>query len=99
MLDVSVKLVDPKASRKQKRSLAEQHMVGEKVARKELAEFTRYLIKKHGLSKIELAAAFISVAYSLLRAVYPASQANPLFRKLASESQKLFDFKKGGNVQ
>ena len=97
MPDVSVKIVDP--HKNPKRSLAEQHMVGEKIARNELRKFINHLIKKHGLSKIELAAALISIAYGLLRAGRPARQANAMFRKLANETQKLFDFKKGNNVQ
>tara|TARA_B100001989_G_scaffold247983_1_gene220939 strand:+ start:3503 stop:3796 length:294 start_codon:yes stop_codon:yes gene_type:complete len=97
MSNVSVKLVNPKSKRE--RSLAEQHMVGEKVARTELAGFMNYLIKKHNLSKVELAGALISIAYGLLRSGRPAIQANSMFRKLASETQKLFDFKKDDNVQ
>lgn len=96
MSRASVRIVEPS---KPAKTIEDQHMSGEKLARTEIAPLISHLTKKHRVSKVELASALISIAYSLLRKDNPPAIANSMFRRLASKSQKLVDFKRHNNIQ
>ena len=95
MQKTSVKIVPP---REKPKNFEELHMSSEKIARKKIAPFLSGLVKYYKLSKTELAGSLISLAYSLLRSEHDPRQANLLFKKMASKSQNLIDYKKNNKV-
>ena len=98
MTKISVRIVE-KRNPNSTKNIENQHMSGEKLARTKIAPFISHLTKKYRISKVELASALISTAYSLLRKDNPPTVANSMFRRLASKSQKLVDFKRHNNIQ
>lgn len=95
MSNTSVKIVAPRPKPK---TLEELHMSSEKLARFKIAPFLSNLVKKHKVSKTELAGALISLAYTLLRKEHDPKKANVIFRQMAAKSQKLLDFKKSNKL-